>query len=133
MAQRSVLEAFPGLFSAIWAQARRLCPYDQPIVDKRSTEYDHFRAGIERFLELAKALRPEMQNRILEAIRLRHDDALARALIVDTEAEEVGSHFLNELAAARDALEPDQEAELTELAMAGLTDWPLPPKRYGDP
>jgi hypothetical protein len=95
-----------------------------------NSDYDLFRANIERFLVRAKALRPEMQDRILAAIRLRHDDAAARRLIVDTDAEEVGSHFLNELAAARKELSPD--AGLAALAIAGLSEWPLPPKRPSD-
>ena len=97
------------------------------------SEYDRFRAGLERFLELAAALKPGMQDRIRQAISLRHDDAKAREQINGTDAEKDGDHILNHLAAARETLKPSEEAQLAALAMARLADPNQHPKSRGDP
>jgi hypothetical protein len=86
------------------------------------------RAAVERFLELAAALEPGMQDRIRHAVRLRHYDAKAREQIVDTDAWEVGEHFLGQLKAADNELGPAEVRELEALIDAGLAEWPQPPE-----
>jgi hypothetical protein len=87
-----------------------------------SAEYQRYRAGIARFLELAAELPGVQQDRIREAIRVRLDDEKARAILTSNEPRtaEIGGHFLDELAAAREVLTPDEEGELARIALSRL-------------
>ena len=51
----------------------------------------------------------------------------------DPRTTEIGSHFLSELGAARQALTGDEEAKLAALAMSHLAEPDRPPAKPSDP
>jgi Na+/phosphate symporter len=86
----------------------------------------HYRAEIERLLDLVDELCPAEQDRVRQAVRLRRDDANAREQIHGTAAESVGGRLLDQLEAADAELMPRHVRELEALIEAiprsGTTD-----------
>jgi hypothetical protein len=85
-------------------------------------DYERYRAEIERLLDLARTLPPELQERIRKAVSRRQDDVEARKQIDGTDAEDVGGRLLAQLVAADGELERARVYELLVLIDAGLAD-----------
>jgi hypothetical protein len=82
----------------------------------------HYSTEVEELLERARALSPELQHRIRQAVSRRRDDARARQLIGGTEAEPVGSQLLDTLVAADGELESARVFDLLVLIDSGLAE-----------
>jgi hypothetical protein len=69
-------------------------------------------------------LTPRAQDRIRHAVRLRGDPTLAASVLVGTEAEDLGTRILAQLADAASVFSPDEVSTLVEAVDDGLAPGP---------
>jgi hypothetical protein len=85
------------------------------------SDYEHYRAGVEELLNLARLQLTAAQcDRIRTAVRRRHAEDAFAVYLKGTDAEYLGGRVLADIRAADAALRPEEIAALETLVDAGL-------------